>query len=684
MPLLKSNTNYFWHVNAQNVGGISPFSSVFRFMTLVLPPTNVKAVSGNKVNTLTWDSSFSSNILKYKIYRGTTSPASTLIDSTSLTTYVDSGLANNNNYFYRITTENKLFIEGPFSLEIKAAPYNMPPHAAILNNIYQPNSGKTLTEQYSFSSNGSSDPDGHIDSVFWYRNNQFISNQVQLLTNLSQGTNKITLVVEDNDGAKDTSVAYVNRSMFKTSLNGPIYAGPSLLGSNILYAIGTGDAVYRIDSTGSILYSIQVGGDVKSSSSIAFDTTIYIASSDKNLYSFSKFGNSMWPALPLGGVMTSTPTIDTVTNQLYIGVSNKNFVAVNRLTGNVNWSYFADAPIVTSAVITLDRKLVFATVSGNIYGIDLNNISQPVSPVWQLSLQDSILSSPAVDADGNVYYCTSTGKIDKISMQQNQQPQIIWENNINSRIVGSPVINGNNTLYVGAFDSLFYAINTQTGKIEWTFGTSAPIESTPAISNTGIVYFGNDAGEVYAIDSASNVHWYYDDSTSIKAPLLYNNGTLYVGTLGERLIAFYDNADSLFTQNLSLNKSKKINSFSYNPPIWGTFQGNNQRTGVPNGKLLTSIAKSQTNLPKEFSLSQNYPNPFNPSTIIRYSIPKSSLVSIKVYDVLGRVITTLVNEEKNSGNYQVEFNASKLSSGFYLYRIQAGDFISVKKMLLIK
>jgi hypothetical protein len=81
---------------------------------------------------------------------------------------------------------------------------------------------------------------------------------------------------------------------------------------------------------------------------------------------------------------------------------------------------------------------------------------------------------------------------------------------------------------------------------------------------------------------------------------------------------------------------------------------------------------------------QNYPNPFNPTTSINYSIPKASSVSLKVYDIIGNEVATLVNEFKNPGNYLVQFDASKLSSGVYFYRIQADDFTSTKKLLLLK
>jgi len=86
----------------------------------------------------------------------------------------------------------------------------------------------------------------------------------------------------------------------------------------------------------------------------------------------------------------------------------------------------------------------------------------------------------------------------------------------------------------------------------------------------------------------------------------------------------------------------------------------------------------------KFRLSQNCPNPFNPSTTIGYQIPKSGIVKIAVYNMLGQKVKTLVNTIKTAGKYQTEFNATYLSSGIYIYKMQAGNFTEVKKMLLLK
>jgi hypothetical protein len=92
----------------------------------------------------------------------------------------------------------------------------------------------------------------------------------------------------------------------------------------------------------------------------------------------------------------------------------------------------------------------------------------------------------------------------------------------------------------------------------------------------------------------------------------------------------------------------------------------------------------ESGLPYTYDLLQNYPNPFNPNTKIKWQLPQTGLVTLKIYDVLGREIATLVNEELAAGDHEIIFEAASFSSGVYLYRINAGDFIQTKKMVLLK
>jgi hypothetical protein len=147
-------------------------------------------------------------------------------------------------------------------------------------------------------------------------------------------------------------------------------------------------------------------------------------------------------------------------------------------------------------------------------------------------------------------------------------------------------------------------------------------------------------------------------------------------------------------RSLAINSSGNVFASTYGS---GVFKSINSTTGI----------EEDNSLPKEFALYQNYPNPFNPSTVIRYSIPTpdsppftkggkqgGSLVSLIVYDILGNEVATLVNEEKQPGSYQVEFNAAvngaalqsgvQYASGVYFYQLKTDGYTETKKMVFLK
>lgn len=146
------------------------------------------------------------------------------------------------------------------------------------------------------------------------------------------------------------------------------------------------------------------------------------------------------------------------------------------------------------------------------------------------------------------------------------------------------------------------------------------------------------------------------------------NGGVILSSYATRTFAMRTTPDStLFTGVGSTSVA--------NPPGKGIYE----YTFIPVG-----IHPPGSNVPKDFALHQNYPNPFNPSTNVIFDIPKASFVNITVFDVSGRVVKTLVNEQKTEGTYNIMFNASSLSSGIYFYKITAGSFTATKKMILVK
>jgi hypothetical protein len=138
------------------------------------------------------------------------------------------------------------------------------------------------------------------------------------------------------------------------------------------------------------------------------------------------------------------------------------------------------------------------------------------------------------------------------------------------------------------------------------------------------------------------------------------------------------------SQSVSVNFSPDtLGSFSAFLIINST-EGNDTINLNGTGTTASAIEENVGLLPTKYQLSQNYPNPFNPTTTLNYQIPELSFVSLKVYDVLGNEIVTLVNEEKPAGSYEINFNAANLSSGIYFYKLQAGSFVETKKMVLMK
>ena len=135
----------------------------------------------------------------------------------------------------------------------------------------------------------------------------------------------------------------------------------------------------------------------------------------------------------------------------------------------------------------------------------------------------------------------------------------------------------------------------------------------------------------------------------------------------------YRDADILYT---FAPKVGLIEKYGGDGPIYLLYSAliNGSPTGIVNEQSSSSL----------FKLSQNYPNPFNPITTIRYSIYNNSFINIRIFDYLGREVSTLVNQEKKAGNYSIIFNAGGLSSGLYFCRMRVGNFEETKKLLLIK
>jgi flagellar hook assembly protein FlgD len=221
------------------------------------------------------------------------------------------------------------------------------------------------------------------------------------------------------------------------------------------------------------------------------------------------------------------------------------------------------------------------------------------------------------------------------------------------------------------------------------------------ISFTEDWYAAKVKGPILNVNSAGAVNAFLKFDNNV---ITGNYGVFYAG---KAKLIFMDNSGQKIGEGVEHNVSP-LENFNLSESV--TLPDSTKKVQLciydENGNLInildeltlnpTGIKRNKKNYNNDFNLNQNYPNPFNPSTVISYQIPALSHVTLKIYDVLGKEISTLVNEEKNAGIYKVKFDASSyrmsnLTTGIYFYRITiqsdilaAGTFSETKKMLLIR
>ncbi len=480
--------------------------------------------------------------------------------------------------------------------------------------------------------------------------------QSQILK-LKTGTNEIVLIAVGYKGEKSRDTVNVNVYSAKLKTAGSIYSAPAELNNNF-FVTSTDDKVYQFDSSSTVNWNILTGGSIQSTTCISNQNNIYVGSTDTRLYSFDQNGVPKWDKA-MGGIITSSPSAGK-DGVVYVGISTGRLYALDDL-GSIKWNVQTGGAIVSSPSVSLNEDVYVGSCDKKLYSVDKDgNVN------WTFTTGDSIYSSPAIGNDSSIVFGSNDGYLYKLSSQGNK----LWSYYAGGKIKSSSIILNNGVIILGDSNDEIVSLD-KDGNVMWKYKTSAPVYGTAAISKGGQILIGDDDGMLYSLNPLGNLNWNFQTYSPIEAPILItDNGLAMFGNLNGEVY-------TLKLNNEGLNKSvQSINE-------WPTFKGNNKRTGNKN-EVLTGISNENSNKITEYKLAQNYPNPFNPSTTIKYQIPKESFVTVKVYDVIGREAATLVNKQQGAGFYNLNFNASNLSSGIYFYRITAGDYTSVKKMLLLK
>ncbi len=271
-------------------------------------------------------------------------------------------------------------------------------------------------------------------------------------------------------------------------------------------------------------------------------------------------------------------------------------------------------------------------------------------------------------------------------------------------LLALPLPGGTTDIIAAEYFNRIHRLNGTTGNINWTY----PLGASAGVIQIGLIddIDGDQIPDVLIASFAGNGFnclsggsgtqlWSYQMDYQFgvaSIPDIDDDGyqDVIVGSRDQFLYCINGKGDSLIFKNqfsdwlYSVNRMPSIDgNYSYEV-LAGTRDG---IVAVLSGgiDLVVDAGSGETNeIPVHYSLLQNYPNPFNPSTKIEFKIPASGLVTLKVYDLLGREVTTLINDKLEPGNYTVNFEAVNLSSGIYFYTLTAGDFVSSKKMILLK
>lgn len=336
-----------------------------------------------------------------------------------------------------------------------------------------------------------------------------------------------------------------------------------------------------------------------------------------------------------------------------------------------------------------------------------NNISNPNPiPMWIISTGSSLLTGGSEGLNrstdnGNtwtkinthqVYSCCKSGStifaaVFGLGVEISNNDGVTWINKSNGVDNSSQRILASGTnVFLGTSSSGFY-ISTNNGD-SWTLkNTGLPNANIyPMYAKDQIIWVSSwnkgifrstDFGNTWVQIGANFGQWLYITE--------YQNHLFLWGDPIYRFSVSKDNGNTWTLSNTGLNPQ---NGYIYGCAITGNNIFLATSDGIwkrPLSELITDVS-SENSIPLNYSLDQNYPNPFNPSTTIRFSIPEAGFVTLKLYDLLGKEVATLVNEFKQPGTYDSQFSIfnSQLASGVYLYKLQTKNFTSIKKLLLLK
>lgn len=296
----------------------------------------------------------------------------------------------------------------------------------------------------------------------------------------------------------------------------------------------TGRSPYIGPEVPNLLWTFSAGGWIQSSVAIGEDGTLYVGSTDKNLYAINPDGTLRW-SFKTDSFIDSSPAFGAKTKTVYAGSWDGKIYALNSETGNLKWFYVTGGPIPSTSITLDDEETLYTgSIDKKVYAIRSDKTLK-----WDYLTGGEVHSTPALSHDMSIVY---VGSDDGYFYALNSaNGNIKWEKKIGARLRSSPAIGSDGTIYVGADNRKLYAINPDDGSFRWICdGFGDVVRSSPAISADGkTVYIGSDGDYLHAINSNDGtVQWFYKtDGNIFSSPVIDANGTIYFGAFDNKLYA---------------------------------------------------------------------------------------------------------------------------------------------------
>ena len=452
----------------------------------------------------------------------------------------------------------------------------------------------------------------------------------------------------NNDGAMELVVGNWNQLFVFDSLGNNISGFPKNLGTSITATL------YDLDKDGYL--------------------EIIYPSSNKNLYIFKYDGSSFtgWPqTLP---EMPGSPAVADIDNDGEFEIVAGTFQGPVVPDPFKMYAWESDGNVISGFPVTLSGVIKSTPAIGDLDGDGSKEIVV-------ISYDDTNYDTLYVfNASGNLRMGFPVG---------------VRYARLSSPALGDIDGDSNLEILVGGWNTnteILYGFH-QDGSVIQNFpvvlnhpGASGTINTSPVICDID----GDTTKVEIVVKTTDYIFAIHNDTTTVSGFPYFIDDESQSGTSGPSpIVDDFDNDGNV--EYVFASIAGKIHYFDMQFPynnnfgFWNSYKHDMQNSGsILPIEIFTDVNETNYTIPAEFRLMQNFPNPFNPTTKIKYNIPETGLVTLKIYDVLGNEIATLVNEEKLAGTHEVEFDGTGLPSGIYFYTLSTGNFLSTKKMILLK